>query len=932
MQNIQKHAEYLDRLFSNIWASAHPLIGDRAVHEIARQLPSIASLDNVTRLVVYIKPKVDHLSGGRLEIKLPAPAAFDNQYFEFHLDLNNSITASALARLWAEVDANGAIWHSDVDVDVDTPWWAWVLLGPLATVPFEIIDEVLGSDQENQIIKQLSQLKNVLYDRSVELEPTGVTLDLVHGSFGGNISGADSVDWIDILFIADNYNASNINEFHAAVDVATKKLTKVSGDPSSALFVAHESVLRTWKLPLTQSGTAKTGRLMGSANRPGGGTVTALVNLARLAEVGLLIEDKLGSEYPKQKGLAKPPLIVILQRDSEVKLARASAWGGLILLPIKELSSPSSTGAYDEMARTLIHELGHTSLGRLADEYSGIAQTYQGPEPVAPNVSKNASTAGIKWSKWLSAPSYTLSPPVSTGNVGGYEFDTGVLRPSANCKMKESKKDIAFCPVCTETLTEGILRYLGYKNLQVTAPVVVEMTYLSPWEKLTEEIILPARLGIGEVPVKLPLDVLELTDASDPVPTIVEIKVKRAALPEYKTQLFGRHADGSYDTTSPPNVVYGRPGTLATLEISSGPTSALSKDLKKIKQVVTFSFDNVKKLKLEPPFDLGQSVAVGAIVEPKLDPATGDLSLGLMLNARAGGVKGWTLPTKTEFVLAGPGGTTTLIKTDHAAYGTEHTYVPGGLPHGEYKWSVRTILPPSSNATKFEEMSLGGQKGHFTILPYPKQPESPPVEPFDLAISPRFEVVGLSGGVTPWLRARDVAHAASSGHASSLSRTRGIHLPLGGAAGAHGLSFPPGGYPGQPPVSPGGAPELPRPPHTLPRGIPSEGIPQPFPGHVEKLVDLAASSYDVNGDAVRFEFEVVSSSEAFTGQNLINTVLIKPDGMSTLRVQGVVSIPAGQAVKWRVRAVDEHDNASQWSEAVSPQILPMGILTATHRP
>jgi hypothetical protein len=101
----------------------------------------------------------------------------------------------------------------------------------------------------------------------------------------------------------------------------------------------------------------------------------------------------------------------------------------------------------------------------------------------------------------------------------------------------------------------------------------------------------------------------------------------------------------------------------------------------------------------------------------------------------------------------------------------------------------------------------------------------------------------------------------------------------------------------------------------------------PFRVRVLKLVDLAASSYDINGDSVRFEFEVVPVNQAFTEQNLIKTAVVKPDGISTLQVRGVISIPAAQPVRWRVRAVDEKGNSSMWTEAVAPQLLPMGILT-----
>ena len=101
----------------------------------------------------------------------------------------------------------------------------------------------------------------------------------------------------------------------------------------------------------------------------------------------------------------------------------------------------------------------------------------------------------------------------------------------------------------------------------------------------------------------------------------------------------------------------------------------------------------------------------------------------------------------------------------------------------------------------------------------------------------------------------------------------------------------------------------------------------PFRGRVLKMVDLAAFSYDINGDSVRFEFEVVPVNQPFTEQNLMKTALVKPDGISTLQVRGVVSIPAGQAVRWRVRAVDGKGSLSTWTEAVAPQLLPMGILT-----
>ena len=70
-------------------------------------------------------------------------------------------------------------------------------------------------------------------------------------------------------------------------------------------------------------------------------------------------------------------------------------------------------------ASVLVHELGHTVLGGLANEYVEKPMTlYHGREPKAPNVTAekpNASgTTPAKWSKWTlnptKRPSWDTSP------------------------------------------------------------------------------------------------------------------------------------------------------------------------------------------------------------------------------------------------------------------------------------------------------------------------------------------------------------------------------------------------------------------------------------------------------------------------------------------------------------------------------------------
>jgi hypothetical protein len=132
------------------------------------------------------------------------------------------------------------------------------------------------------------------------------------------------------------------------------------------------------------------------------------------------------------------------------------------------------------------HEMGHGIFG-LEDEYQENPATYTGPEPTAPNLTKNTNRSTIKWASFidagtalptLSAPSCTTinNPPqgsLPTGIIGLYEgggADRGgvcaIYRPDLACTMnneytltgnpKTVLTYVPFCKVCQKAMTDKL--------------------------------------------------------------------------------------------------------------------------------------------------------------------------------------------------------------------------------------------------------------------------------------------------------------------------------------------------------------------------------------------------------------------------------------------------------------------------------------------
>ncbi len=284
---------------------------------------------------------------------------------------------------------------------------------------------------------------------------------------------------IDIVLVSDGFSAGNIGEFNNVVNAFVQKIKDPSGSHSNEPYFSFKTAIRIWKVELLAAnpGEAAQRAVTQYYDQPSSSYKTALSNLAILEAIG-------------SKVLALQPEVFVFM-SSRANLGnnpRAMALGNLVMLPV-------SGGNADHDARTLIHELGHTVLGHLADEYYENERPndeYHGKEPAAPNVTIQApnstGTSPAKWAKWTrspaSRPAWDIQP--ISGFRGARYYGLGIYRPANSCRMHNSDDDIAFCAVCREAITRQLLSLGGRAAFLLEYSRVPQQAGM-PWRKLVYE-------------------------------------------------------------------------------------------------------------------------------------------------------------------------------------------------------------------------------------------------------------------------------------------------------------------------------------------------------------------------------------------------------------------------------------------------------------
>lgn len=313
---------------------------------------------------------------------------------------------------------------------------------------------------------------------------------------------------IDIVLVADGFTKARMHIFTDFAAAFTSILTTSPPPTWLEPLASFSSVVRVWKIQ-SLCGNPQDPLRWVSAHYPDTKTQTektSVANVARLAALGVAAET-VGAELVVFIGDAEQFRTVSFVQDGQSPLGepRPSCVGRLIFEPVNE-------GEAESNARTLVHEIGHSILAGLADEYieDNLKTTsYRGKEPAAPNVTAEIPSANSpsKWVRWTNNPN--LLPAWDTQEItspeGARYYGRGLWRPAASCRMnKNGPPDIPFCAVCREAFTRSMRAVIGeeYLLLEYAYPSRGEVkcalvTHPDPQHNLVHRIRIPE----GQLPI-----------------------------------------------------------------------------------------------------------------------------------------------------------------------------------------------------------------------------------------------------------------------------------------------------------------------------------------------------------------------------------------------------------------------------------------------
>lgn len=274
----------------------------------------------------------------------------------------------------------------------------------------------------------------------------------------------------NLVLVGDRFDGPDERrDFDAIVAAVARELASPTASGATEPLHSFKSAVRLWRVDL--AGPERP--VVESFEDGASSRKVAFGNLARLAAVGRRA-DELG-----------PNVVVWLAHRDQFPATprtRAMAMGGVVLMPTQPVAAE---GDPDPNVHLLLHELGHTIFGDLADEYDGTDpgtdvddleprhRDYRGPDPAAPNLAVRqgpTSSPGQPdshpfpaWRRWLDE---TPTLPewdhhgVTAEQGGGYH-PKGIWRPAHECKMRDSRSPVPFCAVCREAMTRRMRRVLG---------------------------------------------------------------------------------------------------------------------------------------------------------------------------------------------------------------------------------------------------------------------------------------------------------------------------------------------------------------------------------------------------------------------------------------------------------------------------------------
>lgn len=426
---------YLSRFTRGLWPQAADLLGAEITHmafaDFGDGLPAgVKMLRSKTRADLSAQPGFFPVDGDSVKLGVPASGAHTFK----------SLVRVVVPRPRARVEVDVALGLTispdgepkpEVEVEVDSnrtgDFLDWVKAWQ---------NDVRDSIDGGEINEELGFFSAARYDRDAVPaipDPERVYPDRELLEAG-----------VNLVLVPDGFDSNDLGGFDDLVEAVVDRLTAPDDDHVNEPFYSFKTALHIWTIKPEQ--TPRGDHVVGSYTR-GEQHRAALGNLARLAAIGRAAE-RVGP------GLTIVAFVANHEADRfGDDSPRAMALGNVILQPTRS-----------HYADVLLHELGHTALGQLGDEYiegdegdedSRHHVAYRGQPRDLANLTADPDLG--KWQRWLDAPSELPSwdeHPVEGVEGGGY-FGKGIWRPAEDCVMQGSPATAPFCAVCREALTNG---------------------------------------------------------------------------------------------------------------------------------------------------------------------------------------------------------------------------------------------------------------------------------------------------------------------------------------------------------------------------------------------------------------------------------------------------------------------------------------------
>jgi hypothetical protein len=827
-------AAYLNDYFaSEAWRPAADLLGNITLSQaddFIRTLPLCNGLQN-SQFDFSRPPGIAAAANDTVSVRIPGVAA---HHLETEVNITSPLPNAHLA-VDFEVDlvASAGAPNPNINISSSFHWgnaltdFAAALLGVLG--PKRAIEDAVGRllplVLSPKLHNQISAIGSYRFDRTRDLQfanPAAPISGVFANSFRGSVDPQQR-GYCDLLVVADGYVAGNIGDFDTLVTAIVNYLAAAPEIP----FQNFSTGIRIWTTRLVAAAPAELRERTIVPVQTADRVTMNFANLARIAEIGLNARAYFGRDpitiFASLISAADRANAGMIPANADL---RENSQGPFVLL---DTSRPVADGV-----DTLIHELGHTPLGRyLTDEYgSGTNSTYHGLEPRSRNVSVNPITGWAKWQPWSS--SLLSFIPADFARESAYDFDRGIFRFADSCRMRTSWGG-AFCKVCVEELTLGMTQRghqaAGVNGGSGMADLLVE--YLSPWTEAQ-----PRQVHI-EGGNSEALDVFD-GGPNDSTVTRVRLTLAGSSVPQnWQAQWTVADTDGrgtNAQLSGNQIDVFLVLGSTIQLTITHDlATGLLASSRTPPSATVQLNFNQPRRVaapNLQPPVKLIQSPALGEVIQPVVDQNTGAVTLPnpLWLAADIGGVQGFDLLTEIQFQITGQAGHPLSGRSNWGRRGDHRQWNISGMPASDrYTWSAATVWNTMvGNAVQAARAANGFC---FEIAPVPfVAAVRPPVDPFALTIDET-------------------------------------------------ATFP-----------------------SLPSGV-------------------RATSWSPNDRTIMFQFEVKLLATAFDGLNLQQTALLHrdPANFDSLAITGDVALnvfPASGSdfYHWRVRAVDDRGQNSNWVE------------------